>query len=324
MLRLNQCLVSKRLKQLSNVMIKSKYYYSSEPPEHDFTIDSKTLTQRLKTSLAENSDKFFRTTNPELKLFGPHDLRAPLNGNIGIDSEIINPKSKELVKLIQWIRSMPRIDEDLKSIKTSNDICFDIQLLANSSENRNKRLFRILKFQNQFPREMAFRTQSANGLELSAKDLSLQVIKKFTELFPKSKTVELSEGLTVLTLSQKTINDMSGYSDEVEEERDVFFQKFCSEANNICTQLQNSGFWADFLDPYTGQPSLGDHTNETLFETDDRFIHLGFKIEDLGCCKAIYHKKWGTHVIVGTLFTTAPAESPVLRQLMTQCVEKDK
>ena len=69
--------------------------------------------------------------------------------------------------------------------------------------------------------------------------------------------------------------------------------------------------------------SKSDPTNETLFETDDRFQHLGFKIEDLGCCKAIHHNKWATHVIVGTLFTTAPANSPALTKLMISAVNKD-
>ena len=57
--------------------------------------------------------------------------------------------------------------------------------------------------------------------------------------------------------------------------------------------------------------------NTTLFETDERYRHLGFKIDDLGCCKVLAHPMWGTKVFVGCLFTNAPIDHPIIHHLMS-------
>ena len=61
---------------------------------------------------------------------------------------------------------------------------------------------------------------------------------------------------------------------------------------------------------------FGAYTNATLFETDERYRHLGFEINDLGCCKVICHHLWGTHAYVGCLFTNAPIDHRAMSQLV--------
>ncbi|CAB1346986.1 unnamed protein product [Coregonus sp. 'balchen'] len=90
---------------------------------------------------------------------------------------------------------------------------------------------------------------------------------------------------------------------------------FVASAKEICYALRTEGFWADFIDPSSGMAFFGSYTNNTLFETDERYRNLGFNIEDLGCCKVIRHNLWGTHVFVGTVFTNAPPHSHIMKKL---------
>ena len=62
-------------------------------------------------------------------------------------------------------------------------------------------------------------------------------------------------------------------------------------------------------------PYFGAHTNTTMFETDEKYRLLGFRIEDLGCCKVICHKDFGRKVFVGTLVTSVPTATGVIQEL---------
>ncbi|XP_077584949.1 metabolism of cobalamin associated Db [Stigmatopora nigra] len=133
--------------------------------------------------------------------------------------------------------------------------------------------------------------------------------KDLQNLFPEAP----SSQVTVITVTHKTKNDMTGWSSRVDEERAYLLDKFVEGAKKICLILQKEGFWADFIDPSSGLAFYGPYTNNTLFETDDRYRHLGFQIEDLGCCRVIRHPLWGTHAFVGIIFNNAPSDSLIMK-----------
>eukprot|EP00088_Acartia_fossae_P016927 TRINITY_DN1953_c0_g1_i4.p1 TRINITY_DN1953_c0_g1~~TRINITY_DN1953_c0_g1_i4.p1 ORF type:complete len:140 (-),score=37.22 TRINITY_DN1953_c0_g1_i4:458-826(-) len=108
---------------------------------------------------------------------------------------------------------------------------------------------------------------------------------------------------------------MSKWSDQVDEEREMKMEKFVQVAKEICGRLKEEGFWADFIDPCSGTPYYGNHTNSTMFETDEKFRSLGFQIEDLGCCKVILHPVYGKNVFVGCILTNASKTSIVFEEI---------
>jgi len=105
-------------------------------------------------------------------------------------------------------------------------------------------------------------------------------------LFPH-RDLSATRPLSVLTLAQRARNDMSTWSDDVEDEREKLAGQFVGAAKEICARLKSEGFWADFIDPCSGAPFFGPPpaNGATMFETDEKYRLLGFRIEDLGCCK---------------------------------------
>merc|ERR1712004_320297 len=144
-----------------------------------------------------------------------------------------------------------------------------------------------------------------------------QLLKKEVKpLFPGvSAFSNPDNSISVITMVQETANDMSTWSDQVESERETLTEQFVGLAKEVCGRLKSDGYWADFIDPSAGVPYFGQHTWATMFETDEKYRLLGFRIEDLGCCKVICHKDFGRKVFVGTLVTSVPTSTGVIQEL---------
>eukprot|EP00117_Sycon_ciliatum_P038209 scpid73997/ scgid28438/ Methylmalonic aciduria and homocystinuria type D homolog, mitochondrial len=151
--------------------------------------------------------------------------------------------------------------------------------------------------------------------ECSVQTVNRRVQRSMMEMFPEAPALP-RDGLTIMTVSQHTHANMSNWSDSVAEERDDALARFLVIAKSACGKLMAAGYWADFVDPHSGRAFYASHTNNTLTETDERMRHLGYTVEDLGCCKCLSHPKWGTHVFGGVLVTNAPVDSPALASII--------
>ncbi|CDW53079.1 methylmalonic aciduria and homocystinuria type D [Trichuris trichiura] len=174
------------------------------------------------------------------------------------------------------------------------------------------------KTQAELPLNLENLKRALKGFELSVHTCpallrTACLFTEFSDLFPNKDVV--NGPLSVVTFSHKTKNDMKFWSPEIEKERTAVYNDMISAAVKAVNFLNELGYWADFIDPYSGKPYYSSGTTDTLTEEDDRMNHFDFEIIDMVCCKVIRHREFGTNVIVGVLFTSAPSHAEPLQVL---------
>jgi len=263
--------------------------------------------------------------DPVLGVFAPKDPRCCLPGNVGLDHHLLAAEFKPLktatsedgledartvateaaVKESMQVYSsdlFTRFTDKEHQAQTLHSAC---DYLQNTADAEASACCDILEV---FPEIAGMR-----NLHCQLREAPALLKRELQGLFPGRDVI--NSQLSVITLAQKTLNDMTGWSIDVEDERETLVDVFITAAKEICGRLHGEGYWADFIDPCSGKPYLGQHTNTTLFETDEKYRMLGFQIEDLGCCKVITHHEFGRHVFIGTIFTDAHPATGVVQDM---------
>jgi len=147
----------------------------------------------------------------------------------------------------------------------------------------------------------------SNGVDCTVQECPILLRQGVYELFPGS---EVFGQLTVITLAQRAKSSSS------DSETERLTKQFVLAAQDICAKLKLAGYWADFINPFSGVPYLSPTQRSKLYETDERFRCLGFKIFEKNQCKIIADKS--SRQFVGSLFTTAPPSTSLLRDILQQ------
>ncbi|XP_023015362.1 cobalamin trafficking protein CblD [Leptinotarsa decemlineata] len=134
------------------------------------------------------------------------------------------------------------------------------------------------------------------------------------DLFPY-RTLEDHSELSVVTITLKpNVKDMRK-NKELETER--LAQLFLIAAKNICDKLRASGYWADFINPYSGRPYFTPSSLGELYQTDEKFRCLDFQIIEIKDCKVISTESNAQKQFIGSLFTSAPCKKNKLNSIFT-------
>ncbi|KAJ8909293.1 hypothetical protein NQ315_016783 [Exocentrus adspersus] len=62
---------------------------------------------------------------------------------------------------------------------------------------------------------------------------------------------------------------------------------FLIAAQNICGKLKNSGYWADFINPFSGLPYFSPTPLSALYAADQKFRCMDFQIFYIKDCRII-------------------------------------
>jgi len=154
------------------------------------------------------------------------------------------------------------------------------------------------------------------SVEICAQKCPKILFEDFKQIFVDMPAASKNEKITVITITQKSINDMSIWSSEVSNEREQLMKSFVQTATEVCHLFRANNYWSDFIDPASGHAYFGSHSNAVMTETCENYESLGFTIDDLGCCKVITHSQWGSSVFVGSVVTNATLTDDVIAKLL--------
>lgn len=162
----------------------------------------------------------------EIDLLETKDTRFRLPGSVGI---FVNET---------WLNKLRQFD-DATNVKKSTVLTND-ELLKNLNDDKP------------MLNTSTIEEEEKENLQCIAHECPTLLIKDFQELFPRNRA-NILNGLTVLTISQKSQNDMSVWSIQVNIEREKLIAKYVSIAEKMCNFLKENGYWADFIDPSSGR-----------------------------------------------------------------------
>lgn len=89
--------------------------------------------------------------------------------------------------------------------------------------------------------------------------------------------------------------------------------QFILAAREICSRLRVTGYWSDFMNPFSGKP-FHSYAGKSLYTRDHRFRGIGMKLESYNNCTVI-----GSNLELGfsgNIFTNAPANIDVIESLI--------
>ncbi|XP_012244912.1 methylmalonic aciduria and homocystinuria type D homolog, mitochondrial isoform X1 [Bombus impatiens] len=263
---------------LFNVFSKSRYSRRS-----DKSTDSYKIVQANSENL-NDVDGAVLGINSNWELLTPRGFRFYLPGSIG-------PGWSDVTTTIQVKTQLV----DLHSNK---------QILVDGPKEKSGRLLSRSRRNNQHPE-----------LRYVVQECPLLLRKGIEELFPGCLDVG-SPQLTIVTVSQSINSKVMKWNREIETEK--LAKYFVLAASDICAKLRRMGYWADFINPFSGQPHLSLQKNSTLYKTDERFRCLGFKILHRSNCKVILYDNNAKNFL-GNFYTTAPASTEFLREILHEC-----
>lgn len=90
-------------------------------------------------------------------------------------------------------------------------------------------------------------------------------------------------------------------------------------AREIAARLRLHGYWADFMNPFSGKPFYSWASGKSLYKVDDRFRGLNMKLINKNNCTVISTEDTNI-TFSGAIYTNAPADLVQLKSIIDEQV----
>lgn len=87
-------------------------------------------------------------------------------------------------------------------------------------------------------------------------------------------------------------------------------------AREITSRLRLHGFWADFMNPFSGKPFYSWANGKNLYRVDQRFRGLNMKLLKHNECTVICSSEDDENCFSGAIYTNAPSNYTELKSLL--------
>ncbi len=124
-----------------------------------------------------------------------------------------------------------------------------------------------------------------------------------------SEAARAAEILVIVTF-QPSREDLLAWTPRAASEKDRLLENFFAFSSSLRTRLlaRAPGSYTDYVDPCSGQPTLGRHSAGVYSEVEGAQRLMGYSIDQVAQCVVVKHPRWGAAAYPATLVTTASAE----------------
>lgn len=150
-----------------------------------------------------------------------------------------------------------------------------------------------------------------SSLELSCCQCPILIRDTLIEMFPVRAVASKDTAITLLTLS---------HDGDIE----TGATKFVLAARDISDRLLSMGYWADFLNPFSGRPYFMPKEDSMLYKQDSRFRGLNMSLALKNHCMVIAAEENDNTHFSGTIYCTAPSNYDVLVKILSPNDEQHK
>ncbi|XP_037936537.1 cobalamin trafficking protein CblD-like isoform X3 [Teleopsis dalmanni] len=138
-------------------------------------------------------------------------------------------------------------------------------------------------------------------LQLSVGECPSLIRKSLHELFPSPEVIS-SEKLALVTLLFIGDNEKGA-------------RKFVLAAKEISARLRVRGYWADFMNPFSGKPFYSWAHGKNLYKVDERCRGLNMKLTTENSCTVISTVDSDKH-FSGSIYTNAPCSFSEIKSIL--------